>query len=228
MSTTKNTEETKREILKKAGKIAKITGLAGLTTISPPIGLALAMKNTKRGAVAGVIAGVGLSFISALTGTVLDYAMHDRKVYDSPKITLKTGRTFGFIDMANSSVGIITSPLLFYSSSTPCTELVDGEKSYIITGRDAIQFNKEEGNYVLNFEPERKFLDSKKRLVSVRKAEQKLEELRASGDVLGARKAAADYERIRSEYEMVREHYASAIEKMNSELKGLSRKLEEK
>jgi len=205
-------------------KDIEMLGKGALTAICPPVGLAVSMKDRTIGAGIGMISSILVSLVPVLS---IHYET-SREIYDDPRISTSFVPFEHNLPATGKFVaGLFLSPLVFYSNFGFETNLESGEKTHSIVGRDVVNFSKESKTYTLNFGPERKFLDSNGRSVSLNDAKQKSEALTANGDILEARKAFVDYERIREEYNATREVYEDTVSKMNLELTGLSKKLEE-
>jgi len=216
MSTTE--ESSGLTLGKAAGKAALSSGKVALTVACPPLGLASIVK---EGKVVSFAAGtVMTAAFNVATGLGLEINF-GKKVYDSPTIAHTYSTTYS--NPLKFMAGALLSPFYFHSQFNFNTniERSDGGSSFVV-GTDVVNFDSERGVYALNFEPERQFVDSERDIVSLAEAEQRVTDLTSQGDLMLARSARLEEERVGKEYKELRGLFEDAVSKMNSELTTLA------
>lgn len=221
-----NTESKTKKVLKNIAKGA-------LAVVAPPIGFPTFFKKDK-------ISGFALGLVLA-TGSNTGYILSQNKtVYDSPEIITK----FTPISRAWVPLALLTPFASKYSTQVttlteddPYTNDEKANKTFEVQGYDVIVFDKEQGQYFLNFEQDRKFRTSEGKLVSLMEAQAQIDALTleqqrlvAEGNILKAKELTVEIANAKSyktsvskQYEEVRAAYSGAISKMNSDLEFLSK-----
>lgn len=207
----------------KARKVAERVGKLALIVASPPIGLAVSMRDSRRAGL-GIGASVLLNFPSIIP----------TQVYDSPRIV--EDRTVEGCPIPHL-LSFFGSPIANYLMDEKATYLLDdGIK---IAGTDVINFDPEKGIYQVNFDEKTPFGLLEERglhlitsTVSLSEAEKRaqVELLRIEERIRDGKKVPS-YETINVEsalrqvqagYQKARDTLHEIADQMNSELDSLS------
>jgi len=204
-------EKPKYSKLKKAGKIA---GLTGLTIACPPVGLGVLANISYHKSQTfenhidiGFLAGVVLSLAINIPNLALS-----RKIYDSPRLEYSHSVTI------ESILGAFVSPLSSYFNPDYETNLENENGEYSFRGK-VVKF--EEGQYHLNVNEDTEF--DFNGMTSVNKVRGELEKALEKGDIIKARELEKRLQNVQDAYKTHREAFINAVEIMNSELNGLRR-----
>ena len=177
-------------------KYASLAGKGLLTLVFPPLGLALASKNT----LAGVLVGTSLSIV--ITGAICAGSV--KKIHESPYVFLSQDIT----TVSDSLMGLV-SPISFYMNSSSLTRINPDniDSRLLIDGHDVINFDAKTG-YSVNFPESKKFSYSKSFFnlnftsldeisLSLQHAETRFSNILSSGDLIKSKNFAQDLSQSR-------------------------------
>ena len=233
---TMDTNQTERKS-SRFRKAAKLAGKTLLTLVSPPIGLAIFTKNRFTGFSAGILLSALIALNSMGFG-LLGY----KKIYDEPFAKL-AGEAIGprlVVEQDRATAGFqIVAPLLisplpaFFPGFTynNVLNITEGDRKYSVVGDNVLIFDREKGQYVLDFSNVRN-LSYNGESFSLTKARSKLESLSrehdkllSQGDIIRAREKYAELESAQAvlieaevTYEVTERAYKDAVERMNKDL----------
>lgn len=205
-------------IQEKAKDICKKYGWkAALSLLVPPLGFATFPKNIENKAM-GFLAGIVVSVLSSVIPIQLFFT---KTVYKSQESRVRLKFNAAPYN-ASHLFSAFCCPIVFSLTGENSTHVHNKEDYFSVKGHDVITFNNEAQIYELNFTPEREFYPKFSSAVSLAGAQRVLEEKVAEGDILGAKKARAHYDRVSAQYQTFTNAYHSTVAQMNSELSSLA------
>jgi len=233
--------DTETEVQEKESKFksrAITAGKVALSIVSPPIGLAAWGK--KGFGYRAVRFGVGLALSVYANGVILSQGYPTESLYDNPNVSV-SNREFNHPFYLAIPEMLLTPFQFLDTHSATYSNTEKGVWEFGVIGDDVVNFDKSQGKYTLNFSHERQFRTQEGELVSVVGARNKLnslaqkqQTLEQKGDILGARSTSTElaaaknaYDDTLHEYALTQSFYEDAVEKMNTDLKGLAIKRKE-
>ena len=166
----------------------------------------------------GVIAAVGISLSAHLANS--------SNLYKDPAVNVH----YFPPGVITATAEALLCPAAFILHSDYETNVPTDDRNFFrALGKDIIAFNSQTGRYELKFNENTRFDEGREGLFhrgldNLAEAKSNLERLTASGDVIGAREATSELERVQAEYHTVRKAFEDAVTKMNSELDSIKQK----